>query len=175
MSTMRTLFVTDPPPPVEDWLARRRALGQDRFDEVWEGEYHVSPGPSGRHAQVDDLLGRVLGPLADRAGLKGATACNIGVPTDFRVPDRAYFRDGGLDIWNPTAAIVVEVLSPGDESRAKLGFYVDHGVEEVLIVDPDQRSVEWLAGGQHGFEPADGSALLGTTAVELAAAIDWPA
>ncbi len=171
---MRTLFVTDPPQPVEDWLARRRALGQDRLDEVWEGEYHVAPWPSGRHAQVDDELGWVLRPLARRAGLRGATACNIGRPGDFRVPDHAWFREGGLDDWNPTAAIVAEVLSPGDESRRKLGFYHRAGVEEVLIVDPDDRTVEWFVRGADGFQPADRSALLGITAADLAGAIDWP-
>jgi hypothetical protein len=30
---MRTTFVMDPPPIVEDWLAQRRALGQDLYDE----------------------------------------------------------------------------------------------------------------------------------------------
>ena len=171
---MRTLFVTDPPPPVEDWLARRRALGQDRFDEVWEGEYHVAPGPAGRHGRVDDGLGRILGPMADRAGLKGTTACNIGEPGDFRVPDRAYFRSGGLEIWNPTAAIVVEVVSPGDESRLKFAFYHRAGIEEVLIVDPDARTVEWFVRGPDAFRPADGSELLAMTAEDLVAAIDWP-
>jgi Uma2 family endonuclease len=175
MIRMRTLFVTDPPPVVEDWLAQRRALGQDRFDEVWEGEYHVAPAPHRRHARLDDLLGRVLGPLADDAGLMGATACNIGSPSDYRVPDRAYFRGGSDEIWNPTAALVVEILSPGDESRRKLDFYVRAGVEEVLIVDPDERTVEWLARGRDGFEAADGSAILVLETGELRGVIDWPA
>ncbi len=171
---MRTLFVTDPPPPVEDWLARRRALGQDRFDEVWEGEYHVAPAPSGKHGRVDDRLGRILGPLADRAGLQGTTACNIGGPGDYRVPDRAWFRTGGLDVWNPTAAIVAEIVSPGDESRRKFDFYHHAGIEEVLIVDPDARTVEWFVRGPDAFRSADASTLMGISAADLAAAIDWP-
>jgi Uma2 family endonuclease len=171
---MRTLFVTDPPPVVEDWLAQRRALGQDRLDEVWEGEYHVAPAPSGRHGQLDDRLGRVLGPFADRAGLAGSTICNIGAPNDYRIPDRAYFRGGGLDVWNPTAAIAVEILSPEDESRDKLPFYFRAGIEEVLIVDSDAHTVEWLARGPDAFEPADGSALLGITSIELIDSIRWP-
>ena len=28
---------------LEELIARRRALGQDGMDEVWEGEYHVAP------------------------------------------------------------------------------------------------------------------------------------
>jgi len=171
---MRTTFVMDPPPIVEDWLERRRALGQDRFDEVWEGEYHVAPAPSGAHARVDHQLGRTLGPFADRAGLHGATTCNIGTPMDYRVPDQAYFRSGGLDVWNPTAAIVVEVVSPGDDSRRKSDFYFGAGVEEMLIVDPEARTAEWFTRGLDGFRPADASRLLGVTNAELVETIDWP-
>jgi len=170
---MRTLFV-DPPPVVEDWLAQRRSLGQDRFDEVWEGEYHVAPAPGRRHGRIDDQLGWILRPFAGVAGLLGATTCNIGTPADYRIPDRAYFRGGDDETWNPTAAIVVEILSPGDESRAKLPFYHRAGVEEVLIVDPDGRTVEWLARGPEAFEPVDDSALLGITGHALAERIDWP-
>jgi Uma2 family endonuclease len=171
---MRTTFVMDPPPIVEDWLAERRSLGQDRHDEVWEGEYRVSPGPDGRHADVDHQLVAILGPLARLASLTGRTACNIGEPSDFRVPDQAYFRGREGLVWYPTAAIVVEILSPGDESRRKFGFYHRFGVEEVLIVDPDARTVEWFARDGDTFRPADGSSILGTTSVELVAAIDWP-
>jgi Uma2 family endonuclease len=171
---MRTLFVTDPPQPVEDWLARRRAQGQDRFDEVWEGEYHVAPAPHWRHARVQEEVAAVLRPRAARAGLQGGGPCNVGVPDDYRVPDVAYLRAGEGGLWNPTAAIVVEVVSPGDESRDKLGFYHRAGVEEVLIVDPDARTVEWFARGAGSFRPADRSALVGIAAADLAAAIDWP-
>ncbi|MBX3031057.1 MAG: Uma2 family endonuclease [Chloroflexi bacterium] len=171
---MRTTFVMDPPPIVEDWLAQRRALGQDRYDEVWEGEYHVSPGPTDRHGDVDYQVVGILGPQARAASLHGRTAGNIGRPGDFRVPDQLYVRDRGGGLWHTTAVIVVEVLSPGDESRHKLGFYFRAGVEEVLLVDPDQRTVEWLMRGRDGFEPADGSAILDISSVDLAAAIDWP-
>ena len=116
----------------------------------------------------------VLGPLAKRVGLKGTTTCNIGRPDDFRVPDRAYFRSGGLAVWNPTAAIVVEVVSPGDESRLKFAFYHRQGIEEVLIVEPEARTAEWFVRGEDGFLPADGSAVLGITAADLVAAVDWP-
>ena len=174
MPAMRTLFVTDPPIQVEDWLARRRALGQDRFDEVWEGEYHVAPAPSGRHAQVDDRLGWVLRPTRRARG-----------PARRHVLQHRHARTSGSQTgvlprgrpgrWNPTAAIVVEVVSPGDESRRKLDFYHRVGVEEVLIVDPDARTVEWFTRGPDAFRPADGSILLGITiTADLAARIDWP-
>jgi len=64
---------------------------------------------------------------------------------DFRVPDGGLLRPGTADVWVSTAPMVVEILSPGDESRQKLGFYAEHRVDEVLLVDPDKRTVTWLA------------------------------
>jgi Uma2 family endonuclease len=172
---MRTLFVTDPPPVVDDWLTCRHALGQDLFDEVWEGEYHVAASRTGRHADIQVQLVRILAPLADRAGLRILGPINIGASTDFRVPDLSLLRgDKGLT-WHPTAAVVVEVVSVGDESRRKSDFYHRAGVEESLIVDPDAHTVEWFERGPNAFRPADGSTLLGITTTDLTAAIDWPA
>jgi len=162
------------PPEVENLLERRRALGQDLFDEVWEGDYHMAPAPHGRHRLVDEQLSRILGPLADQAGLYGSGPCNIGHPEDYRVPDRAYFESRELDIFNPSAEVVVEIVSPGDESREKFDFYFRAGVAEMLIVDPDQRTVEWFTAGTSGFEPAERSTQLGISAAELSDRIDWP-
>lgn len=95
-------------------------------------------------------------------------------PGDFRVPDQLYVRDREGGLWHATAALVVAILSPDDEARRKLTFYFDRGVEEVLLVDPDGCTVEWLVRGDDAFEPADGSTLLAITSAELEAAIDWP-
>jgi Uma2 family endonuclease len=75
----------------------------------------------------------------------------------------------------PSAAIVVEILSPDDESIRKLGFYFSVGVEEVLLVDPDRHAAEWFVRGRDQFEPAGGSTLLGASGSDLVEAIDWPA
>ena len=171
---MRTTFVMDPPPAVEDLIAERHALGQDLYDEVWEGEYHVAPAPSGGHARIQARLIEVLRPLALTAGLDGGGPCNVGGSTDYRVPDLAFIRDWRDEVWYPEAAIVVEIASPGDESRAKLDFYFRHGADEVLIVEPLAHTVEWLVRGLDGLHPADGSVLLGITSAELAASMDWP-
>ncbi len=93
---------------------------------------------------------------------------------DFRVPDIGYLRREEDPVWNPTAAIVVEVLSPRDESRAKLGFYHRTGVEEILLVDPDARAVEWLTRGPDAYQAANGSSLLAITSAELSELLDWP-
>ena len=41
--------------------------------------------------------------------------------------------------------LVVEILSPGDESYDKLDWYAAGGVDEVLVVDPDTRRAEVFA------------------------------
>lgn len=171
---MRTVVLGEQPAPLQSWLERRRALGQDRFDEVWEGEYHVAPEAHGRHGDVDDQLAALLRPRAQLAGLRGSGPLNLGTKGDYRVPDRAYLRQRATEVWNPTAAIVVEIVSPGDESNAKLGFYHRLGVEEVLIVDPLRRAVEWYARSPERFDRAVASQLLSVTEAMLAAEIDWP-
>lgn len=172
---MRTAFVTTPPGITEELIARRQALGQDRRDEVWEGVYHVAPEAGNRHQQLLAQLVISLHPRAARAGLLLGVPINVGRPMDFRVPDLGFVRREEDPVWNPTAAVVVEIVSPRDESRLKFDFYHRVGVEEFLIVDPGPRTVECFARGPEGFVPVDGSALLGITSAELAATLDWPA
>jgi Uma2 family endonuclease len=174
LGSMRTVVLGEQPAPLRTWLEQRRALGLDRHDEVWEGEYHVAPEAHGRHGDVQDQVSGLLRPRARAASLRGSGPLNLGRPDDYRVPDAAYLRERATEVWSPKAAVVVEVLSPGDESYAKLGFYHRIGVEEVLIVDPLRRAVEWYGRGDEGFERAGASRLLSVSEAELAAEIDWP-
>jgi hypothetical protein len=64
--------------------------------------------------------------------------------------------------------------SPGDETWQKLPFYAKHDVDEVLIVDPAQRPVTWLALGEGDYRPATRSDLVGLGGSDLAEQIDWP-
>jgi len=172
--TVRTVVVGDPPAEVQAWLDRRRALGQDLFDEVWEGEYHVAPAPHRRHGDLDDQLAAILRPTARAVGLWPSGPLNIGQPDDYRVPGRAYLRSRDPATFTSTAAIVVEIVSPGDETRSKLDFYFAVGIEELLVVDPQTRTVEWWTRATDGFVRSDASALLDLTISDLHAAIDWP-
>lgn len=172
---MRTVVVGDRPAELETWLQQRRALGQDLFDEVWEGEHHVVPAPHGRHGRIDHQLARALGPRADAVGLYASGPLNLGGPDDYRVPDQAYLRRAEPALYNPTAALVVEIVSPGDETRRKEDFYFRAGVEELLIVDPEVQTVEWFTRGSDGFESTLTSSLFALSAVELATRLEWPA
>ncbi len=64
--------------------------------------------------------------------------------TSYRVPDLGYARpehvtDRGIE---GRAVLVVEVLSPRDESYEKLPFYRQVGVEELLYVDQATKAFE---------------------------------
>lgn len=172
---MTLVIAGELPPEIASWRERRRRLGQDRHDEVWEGVHHVAPGPTGRHAYVDSELAGLLRPVVRRAGMYLVTATNLGTAADFRVPDGMVLRTRPTgSTYAETAAVVVEVLSPGDETLAKLPFYAASGVDEVLVADPEGRSVRiWqLQGG--GYVETGRSALLGVTSGELTAEVDWP-
>ncbi len=171
---MKTVVLGERPRQLEEWLARRRELGQDRFDEVWEGEYHVAPAPHPRHGYLEAQLVRRLGERADAAGLVGTGAFNLGEPDDYRVPDHGYHHELPTATYVPTAAVVVEVVSPDDETYEKFGFYAAHGVDELVIVEPQVRRVRLWQLRTGRYEESSSSALLRLTAEELTAELDWP-
>jgi hypothetical protein len=173
---MRTLVLDPPTAGLGDVLEGRRRSGLDRLDEIWEGVYHMVPAPSGSHASIESQLHQLLGPLATVAGLTMIGQSNLGESEhDFRVPDGALHRSPPAGVWLPTAALVIEIVSPGDESWEKLPFYAAHGVDEVLIVDPQERSVSWLALEHGEYRPVEHSGLLELGARGLAGRLDWPA
>jgi Uma2 family endonuclease len=134
------------------------------------------PAPSGPHASIESQLHRLLGPFATAVGLTMIGQSNVGESEhDFRVPDGALHRSPPRGVWNPTAALVIEIVSPGDESWEKLPFYASHEVDEVLIVDPQERSVSWLALADGEYRPVEHSGLLDLGAQGLSEQLDWPA
>ncbi len=171
---MRTVVLDPAPIELEELIDRRRRLGLDLYDEVWEGEYHMVPGPGGPHGDVDQQLAELLGPLARKAGLVVSGPFNLGSEDDFRVPDRGVLRARPTGVWVPTAAIVVEIVSAGDETWDKLDFYARCEVDEFLVIEPVKRSINWLGLAAGEYRELDRSALLGLTVAELAGAMDWP-
>lgn len=145
---MSAVLFRERTPAVDAIIDERRRLGIDRFDEVWEGVYVVNPAPRRSHNRVVHDIVAMLRPLAESHGFDVIGELNLGVPGDFRIPDVAVYRreldDEGDDAFLDTAAIVVEVRSPG-ERVDKRPFYLAHGVAEVVLVDPATGTVEWLA------------------------------
>lgn len=133
------------------------------------------PAPTHEHGDLESQLHAILRPIAAAAGLTMVGQSNLGVDEhDFRVPDCALHRPGVSGTWHTTAPLVVEIVSPADESRDKLPFYAAHAVAEVLIVDSVKRSVEWLGLRDGEYRPLRRSALIELGPKELAERIDWP-
>ncbi len=172
---MRAVVLDPPTAGLDELLERRRRSGLDRLDEIWEGDLHMVPAPSGPHSTVEWQLAQLLKPLAERAGLHAGGQFNLGEDEhDFRVPDGGLHRAPPLVTWYATAALVIEIVSPGDESWEKLPFYAAHHVDEVLIVDPQKHTVDWLGLDGSEYRPIERSGLIDLGPNELTDQIDWP-
>ncbi|WP_380162050.1 Uma2 family endonuclease [Kineococcus sp. R86509] len=129
---------------LDDWLQHRRALGLDTRDEIWNGTYHVTPHAHASHGRLAARLIVGLHAAASAVGLVALTEFNLGVEDDFRVPDLGFLpaaEEDGLGLYVPSAAIVVEIISPDDASYAKIPFYLARGVKEVWLLDPTARTL----------------------------------
>src|SRR5690606_31026515 len=98
------------------------------------------------HQDLVGCFGTILGNLIQFAGLgKVRPGVNLAADPsdwkfDFRVPDVIVFlNDTKAELfdsfWSGAADFVVEITSPGDDTRAKLPFYEKLGIRELLIVD----------------------------------------
>jgi Uma2 family endonuclease len=160
-------------PALEASLAERRRLGQDRLDEVWQGEYHMNPGPHPRHGRAAASFLVAVDPLLDRLGVRSGVESNIGRSDDYRVGDIVLTRGEPDELYLLTAAIVVEVLSPGDESRQKFDHYAAHAVDEFVIIDPSTKDVEWYELADGAYRPTVHSGVLGVDVATVVDAMRW--
>lgn len=142
-------------------LDERRRKGLDKSDEMWHGELHMVPPPSADHQAVGVELFLILGPLAKQLGLDPwydpTGLFRPGTDNDWRVPDQMYAHPScrskrGVE---GAAALVVEILSPPDETYEKLDWYASVGVGEVLVVDPATKRVELYANRDGRMEPVE--------------------
>ena len=154
----------------DEFIADRRARGQDTYDEVWEGVYHVTPAGTAVHAHVQALVVALLVEHARVIGEYAAGPCNIGSggKDNYRVPDAALFAGAPVEqLYLPTARLVAEVRSPKDSTYAKRAFYAQHGVEELLVIDPLAAELEVWRRDDARYTQADRSDVLGSTVSEL--------
>ena len=170
---MKTVILGPPPDELDRLIRRRQDLGLDTFDEVWEGAYHLAPAAHPRLGYVDHALAVLLDPYARAAGLVATGPFNLGTSDDYRVPDQGYHRGLPDQVWVPTAAVLVEVVSPDDETYAKFDFYAAHGVDELIIADPQQQVVRCFQRRGAGYLETGGSDILSVTTDDLTRGIVW--
>ena len=157
----------------DELIAERRRAGVDTFDEVWNGVYHVAPVGTGEHGALQAGLMVVLRSLR-KDGFVGTGPVNLGTEHDYRVPDVALIERRYLgEVWVPRALLVGEILSKDDQTYEKFAHYAAHGVQEIVVVDPSGRRVEFWGHADIGtYEQGSVSAVLdGRSAEEIWAEI----
>lgn len=170
MSTALPEFLTTPPvaapPPVSGphRLADYLALPDEPRVELIQGEYVMSPAPVTLHQIIVTELTLWLGGIAKQSnGMALVSPIDLVLADDSCVqPDLLYFRrerrpEVGPRIESPPD-LVIEVLSPSHHARdrvTKAGLYAEHGVAEYWIVDPEERTFEFLVlvDGKYQLQP----------------------
>jgi Uma2 family endonuclease len=176
LASMPTLVMDPAPAEIDALIEHRRRLDLDHYDEVWEGVLHMNPPPAAEHQYLVQQLYDLLGPLARRAGLVPLLQVfALGEGKDnYRAPDGGLHRTQPLGVWQRTAALVIEVVSPADKSWEKFDFYAAHNVDEVLIIDRSKQEVHWFGLQDGEYQPIERSGLIDLGPSELAEQIDWP-
>src|SRR4051794_39484833 len=127
-------------------LRERRRYGADRFDEVWNGVYVMSPIADNQHQLLAyKLTAAIEQAIGDPTIATVYPAINVSDQQEnwkqnYRCPDAAVFvpgnpaQDRGTH-WFGGPDFALEVVSQYDRSRRKMGFYAGVGVRELLLVD----------------------------------------
>jgi hypothetical protein len=147
-------------------VERRKQIGIDIWDEMWEGVLHMPPSPNLIHqefqAELLIWLKRFWAkPYGNKVHLQINVASIGGWPNNYRIPDLVLltpdcFDINRIDYLEGAPSVVVEIRSPGDETMEKLPFYAQIGVPEVWVVDRDtkQPKLFCLYSGQYREESA---------------------
>jgi Uma2 family endonuclease len=127
-------------------LADRRAKGLDRYDEVWDGVYVMSPLPEYYHQEiVSDLNSCLQAALRKQQLGRVVPGCNVSDRAEdwtknYRGPDVVVYlntttaRFHGTH-WEGGPDFAVEVASENDRTWEKVDFYAQVKTGELLIVD----------------------------------------
>jgi Uma2 family endonuclease len=161
---MATLILD--PDVEQEILAQRAAWGGDRFDEVWEGTYMMSPLADNEHQRIQFRLAAAIQNATASRSSQFSILCGANITDrendwkqNYRCPDVLVFggktaaKDCGTH-WLGGPDFAVEITSPADRSRDKLGFYAKVGVQELLLIDRSTWTLELyrLTGGQLQLE-----------------------
>ena len=170
------VLVSDP------WMEQRlhverHALGADRYDEVWEGTYHMTPMPDDEHQEIVSRWTSILELTIGWPGL-GKVRPGVNVSDreenwqfNYRVPDVAVFLDGGRarncgTHWCGGPDFLVEVLSRLDSVRDKWPFYAAIGVREILLINREPWELEIWRPRDYELQLAAHASLEKTDAIE---------
>lgn len=134
-------------------IRRRRARGEDTYDEVWEGVYVMNALPNDEHQSIVSRLTFIFETVVGERGLGHVRpGTNIsdrheGWKENYRCPDVAVFLNNSTAInrrthWQGGPDLAVEIASPRDQTWEKIEFYARVGTRELIIVDRDPWAIE---------------------------------
>lgn len=133
-------------------LRERRKFGGDRYDEVWNGTYVMSPLADIEHQELaTDLAAAIKQVLLIRPSrVIAGTNVSDRAPRwrkNYRCPDGAVFLPGNpaehrKSHWFGGPDFAVEILSKGDLSRKKFDFYASVQVQELMLIDRNPWQIE---------------------------------
>ena len=136
-----------------NWLQERRRTGADRWDEIWNGVWHMPPMPNRAYQELEGALETWLRQFWARPrGNKVYHQINLAAPggwpdKDYRIPDLVLLTPDCFSIdhneyFEGAPTVVVEIRSPGDETYEKFEFYERLQVPEIWVIDRDSRTPE---------------------------------
>ncbi|HLH02400.1 MAG TPA: Uma2 family endonuclease [Bryobacteraceae bacterium] len=142
MATATTLLT------LEEFIARPERE-DDQKEELIEGELIVSPGAKVSHADVVRRLHRALLAVEESGFVISNDFSCILRPRSMPIPDLAvvrrerWERAAREDSWLENAPeLVIEVVSPSNRKlHVKAAAYLEHGAEQVWIVNPKTRRI----------------------------------
>ena len=127
-------------------LRKRLASGMDRYDEVWDGVYVMSPMADNQHQALATQLSAAICTVIDWCSL-GQTLAGANVSdraddwtSNYRIPDVLVFLKETTAIdrgthWFGGPDFAIEIASPGDRPLDKVSFYAKVGTRELLIIN----------------------------------------
>jgi Uma2 family endonuclease len=162
----RMSILISPPLTLEEF--RELYGGRKPYYEYWDGIPVQKAMPTWLHG----LVQRILADLLEEAGYKAGIELELRIVDNWQpIPDVV----GALAVQEPyptkPVEIVIEILSPGDlrtKLEEKCQRYADLGVQNIFVIDPEQRSgFEWNP-TQNRLEPVVGLLLPNGKLVNLA-------
>ena len=139
--------------PMRKTVADYMAYDEERV-ELIDGEFLVTPAPTPRHQEISMNLSVILGPQVRNLGLGKLYASPFDAVLsihDVVQPDLLFLSNASLVRLQPRLQgppdVAIEILSKGDRGRdlvRKRKLYLEHGLPEYWLVDPDAASVTVL-------------------------------
>ena len=164
---MQAVIANMPP----QWLEDRKTSEAAQWDEMWNGVLHMPPMPNRMHQNFSrDLMIYLHLWWAQLRGCRVHQEVNLTTPEDewqwtknYRIPDLVLLTPDRFDIDKieymvGAPLVVIEILSPRDETYEKFPFYAGLGVPEVWVFDREKREPELYALGEASYQLIEPSA-----------------